>query len=266
MEIYKYRNYKTYLKEAIENVARRGFKTELAKAAGCTQSYLSQVINANPELTPDQALAIAEFLRLDSGETDFFLTLVDLSRAGTPRLKKRLQGKLERALEERLRTVSAVERDERHKLSTAESDFYYSKWYHVAIHILTACEDFQRPEQIASRLALPVREVELALQEMLLYKLVEKKDGGRYVHSGQNIHLPTHSLHNQVNHLNWRLRALQSAHDPGVIHYTSVFALSREEWDELKTHILRFLAEQSKRIGQSGSENAYVFCCDLFPA
>ena len=85
-----------------------GFKTELARAAGCTPSYLSQVVSGKPELTPDQAVAIADFLRLGPTETEFFLILVDQSRAGTPRLKSYLQKKLESALDSRLRTESVI--------------------------------------------------------------------------------------------------------------------------------------------------------------
>ena len=88
MNIFKYDDYKKFLKDFIKNLNRRGTITELARACACTHSYLSQVLNESPELTPDQALAATDFLQLTSFESEYFLMLVLKSRAATPKLKK----------------------------------------------------------------------------------------------------------------------------------------------------------------------------------
>ena len=62
MRIFEFNSYKSYLSHYIETSGRRGLISELAKAAGCTHSYLSQVLNGKPELTPDHAWALADHL------------------------------------------------------------------------------------------------------------------------------------------------------------------------------------------------------------
>jgi len=263
MNIFESDDYKSFLRSVIAQASRRGFLTELARMAGCTQSYLSQVLGGKPELTPDQAIAIAEALALSEGETRYFIHLVHYGRATTPRLKSYYQRKLKLGRERALKLSSAVAKTNALELSGEQIDFYYSVWTVSAIHILTACSDYQRPESIAARLSLPVREVEVILQRLVKSQLVVKKQG-KYSHSGQHLHLPTQSLHNHLNHFNWRTRGLQSTTDESALHYTSVFAVDREEWPRLRRNLLSFIETQRRQIAGSGAEDGFAFCCDLF--
>src|SRR5687768_13356982 len=89
MRIFNFLDYKKYLKEVIrENRGTHGYKTRLAKAAGCRSSYLSQVLHGNFDLSPEHALGLANFWGLSTTEKDFFIQLVHLARAGTKELKK----------------------------------------------------------------------------------------------------------------------------------------------------------------------------------
>lgn len=263
MELFLVDDYKTYLKGAIKEAARRGFLTEMARAAACTQSYLSQVLNGKPELTPDQALMITAFLGMKAEAADYFMNLVHLSRASSSQLRSFHEKKIKSLRDQHLRTSTAVRATTQNKIPLSERDYYYAQWTVPAVHILTSCHEYQTAERLAERLNLGVREVETILQRLAQIGLV-KKSAGRFIHSGKNVHLETHSLHNQINHLNWRLKGLNSTQQESAIHYTSSFAIDRKDWDRMRRHLLTFLEEQRKQIGGSGSEDAYVFCCDLF--
>lgn len=236
--------------------------TELAAAAGCTQSYFSQVLHGKPELTPDQALALGEALGLGLGEAEYFLLLVQHARASTLKLKTHIANKMQETAARRLSTASAVAATSDGAAEEALRDFYYASWRHSAVHILTACAAYQKPDAIAAHLGLPVREVVEILAKLTEGGLVKRR-GSSFVHGGRNLHLPTPSLHNRLNHLNWRMRAVEALPESGV-HYSSAFAISRKDWDSLREKLLRFIEEQRKEIGHSGSEEAFVFCCDLF--
>lgn len=263
MNIFEAVSYKQFLRHHIRAIGRRGYITELSAAAGCTQSYFSQVLHGKPEITPDQALALGEALGLPEIEAEYFLLLVQHSRASTPKLKAHLAEKMRETAARRLSTESAVAATSDGAAEEASRDFYYASWRPSAVHILTACEVYQRPAAIAAHLDLPVREVEGILARLVEYGLVKQK-GGLYQHAGKNLHLPTASLHNRLNHLNWRLRALAEPAVGEGIHYSSAFAISRADWGSLREKLLRFIGEQRKEIAASGSEDAFVFCCDLF--
>ena len=263
MGLFEYKSYKTLLKDHIHAVNRRGYITEMATAAGCTQSYLSQVVHGKPELTPDQGLGLAEFFGFGPIETEYFLLLVQFARATTPKLREHLKKQITDLAARRLHTEAAVKATSDGAIAEKLRDFYYASWTIGAVHILTACADTQRADQIAARLHLPLSEVTHVLQWLIEHGFV-KREADRFVHSGKNVHLPTASIHNRVNHLNWRLKGLESTSDKQSIHYTSAFAISAADRDKLKQKLLAYIEEQRRDIGSSGSETPFVFCCDLF--
>jgi uncharacterized protein (TIGR02147 family) len=263
MTLYDYTDYKAYLRDHLKNLHRRGAITELARVAGCSHSYLSQVLSGKPELTSDQAMAATDFLQHDGEEAKYFLTLVLLSRASTPKLRKHFEAQLKAQKMQRLQLKSAVSPRTDAELDIADRDFYYSSCNVQMIHTLTACPDFQSIAALTARLNLTPKEITETLDWLAKRHLVKKKDG-RYLHSGKNIHLPTASIHTKIHHLNWRLRGLESSADPEVIHYTSTFAIDRKDADKLRADLLSFIEKQREGISNSGSQEIMTFCCDLF--
>ena len=263
MTPFDYTDYKTYLKDYLEKLHRRGVITELARVAGCSHSYLSQVLSGKPELTPDQALAATDFLQLGAEETKYFLTLVLQSRASTPKLKKHFELQIKNLKAQRLQLKSAVSARSDAELEVADRDFYYSHCNVQLVHTLTACGEFQTVSAIAQRLNLTTKEVAETLDWLAKRHLIKKKEG-RYLHSGKNVHLPTESIHNKINHLNWRLKGLETSSNNEVVHYTSIFAIDRNDMEKLRAQLLVFIEKQREQISNSGSEEIMTFCCDLF--
>jgi uncharacterized protein (TIGR02147 family) len=263
MSVFEFNSYKSFLNHYIKNTERRGIISELARAAGCTHSYMSQVLNGKPDLTPDQAWALTEHLSFSKEETDYFFTLVLFERAVTVKLKKNLEAKLKTARSSQLQISKVIAKTVDHQVQAELRDKYYSQWSVGAVHTLTASSSFQSVEQLAKRLNLSAINIEEHLNWLVESKLV-RKSGNRFTHSGQSIHLPTESVHNQINHLNWRLRAGQNSLKEDEVHYTSTFTISKNEWDDLRSSLLKFIDHQRKKIQSSGSEEGYVFCCDLF--
>jgi uncharacterized protein (TIGR02147 family) len=96
MNIYEATNYKDFLGTKILAYRMvKGYKSKLAKAAGFSPSFLSQVIHGHVELTPEHALRLAQFWELNENETDYFMLLVDHSRAGSIILRNRISQKME---------------------------------------------------------------------------------------------------------------------------------------------------------------------------
>src|SRR4051794_2039842 len=94
--IFEVEDYRKVLKKKLEaDGSVRGYRTKLAAAAGCQPAYLNHVLDSGAEFTPDHAAGISEFWGLDDLASEYFLNLVHLARAATPRLGNQLQKKLE---------------------------------------------------------------------------------------------------------------------------------------------------------------------------
>jgi uncharacterized protein (TIGR02147 family) len=264
MEIrcFDYTSYKSFLKAVIDQAERRGMVTELAEAAGCQRSYLSQVLNGPAQLTPDHAFGIADHLRFTSSESDYFLLLVDHERAATLKLRKRLSEKLE-SLRREQNTVSRTVQIER-PVDLEIQGAYFSSWHMAAIHAATSMDRLQTVESISSRLSLSKAVVESGLERLLKMGLV-KKERQRWLFHGGNVHLDESSPWNASNHHNWRARAILDAQTASEgLHYTSVFTLSQADFESLRKSLLRFIDKSRKEIAVSPSEELASFCCDLF--
>lgn len=263
MNVFESTSYKNFLNDYIKNAERRGVISELARAAGCTHSYMSQLLNGKPDLTPDQAWALTDYLSFSKEEADYFFTLLLFDRAVSPKLKKSLETKLKAIRSAQLQTVRVIAKTTDHQIQVGLRDKYYSQWSIGAVHTLTASENFQTIENLSKRLSIPTVDIDEHLKWLIESNQV-KKVGNRFVHAGQSVHLPTESLHNRINHLNWRLRSVESSAKEDEVHYTSTFTLSKDDWDVLRASLLKFIDNQRKKIQSSGSEEGYAFCCDLF--
>ena len=77
----------------------RGSIKKMAAALKVHPSLISQVLNGIKDFTSEQANDLAIFFGLKERETEYFLCLVNIERAGNTRLKAFLQNKLGRLAE-----------------------------------------------------------------------------------------------------------------------------------------------------------------------
>lgn len=176
MQVFDHANYLVVLQEVLaENAGIRGYKSSMARAMGCQASYLSQVLVGKVNITPEQALALADFWNFEELETEFFLTLVNYERAGTERLRRRLR----KAIEE-LREKSYLFRSQHRgnvkplvKVNPEDAIFYWSNWECTAIFEYLKLPEARKLSQIAQRFHLPLEFVGRLLERMKRMGLVE---------------------------------------------------------------------------------------------
>lgn len=264
MRVYECDDYKAYLANKIEeNKMVKGYRGFLAEAANCKKSFISQVLNSHVHFTPDHAASLAEFWRLTAAETTFFIDLVLYARAGAPALKKVIHERLQLTKTEQTELSTRLRWE---SISDTEiQQTFFSSWYWSAIHVIVAIQKYSSAQAIAARLGLPISLVEDAIEKLSQWKLIEKTKLGWKV-TENKIHLPRASAMNEMNHLNWRHRALTSLQkqESSALHYSMVFALSLEDFEKLKELLLQFLEGAHGLIGPSPSEEIMGFTCDLF--
>lgn len=263
MSVFRYDSYKNFLRDELALRKRPGLMTDLASQVGCDRTYLSQVLSGKAQLTPDHALTLAEAWALSAEEADFFLLLVLKERSGLPKAKQKIVEKLEKARKENLNLSKAIQTKEPTiDLPDALKLSYYSNWKFPAAHILTSIPE-QTLGKIAQALYSTEEETASVLQTLGEMGLIEKT-GGRYHHRSGNLHIPADSPLVSFHHLQWRMRAIDSASSKKGTHYTDVFSVSASDLPALQALLLSFIEKMRKRVSASGTETALAFTCDLF--
>ncbi len=264
MNIYDYDDYKDYLSAHIKTKKGvRGYQGILAESAKCHPSYFSQALKGKQELTPDQGINIAIFLNLNSSETQYFMNLLSYARAFNPDLKKflKLQIESQKNVSEKL-SDRIIKQDNVQEVDS----IYYSSWMWLAVHMITSCPEFQNAEMISKRLNIEMPKlIEILKKLESMGLIVNENSQWRYLRAPS--HLPAESHMTEMNHFNWRNRAIldvQKGHVKESIHYSSVFTMSKKDYSHLRNRIFNMIDESRKLIGPSDSEEAYSFCCDVF--
>src|SRR5437016_3714585 len=135
MSPFEFKEYKSFVRWKIDgNRGIRGYQSQLARAAGCSRSFLSQVLGRDIDLTRDHAAGLGEFWSLDPLQFEYFLTLVDLSRVRSEHLRNHLERKLARIRGDHSNLSKRLGKE---AIDGARAELiYYSSWTYGAIHML----------------------------------------------------------------------------------------------------------------------------------
>jgi uncharacterized protein (TIGR02147 family) len=265
-KVFLYSDYKKLLNEhAKAPEVKRGYLKELAEASGCQRSYFSSVLHTHNHLTPDQAFALTTYWNLSNTETEYFLVLVDLARAGGRPLRERLLGRLQQLRTEQEDLSKRLERPSIE--ATNEGEFtYYSSWIFSAVHILTSIPQFQTAKAIAAKLNIPEDQANMVLSFLKKMNLVEEVSSSQWKHSSASRHVGRGSPLVSLHHNNWRQRAVLAAQlnsDQGV-HFTSITAMTTSAFEQIKMRFLENIEHCNRIAGPSECERLVCFEMDLF--
>jgi plasmid maintenance system antidote protein VapI len=100
MDLFNQEDYKLFVRGKVRAMASRGrgqYK-KMAESLCVHPTLISQIFKGPRHLTPEQAAEVVAFLGLGEQEAEYFLTLVELNRAGSQRLKALLEKRRERIL------------------------------------------------------------------------------------------------------------------------------------------------------------------------
>lgn len=266
MHVTEFSQYKQVIADNIkQNQNLRGYSSLLAKAAGCSRSFLSQVLapNLDVDLTRDHAIGLCQFWNYDELETNYFLLLVDLARARFPRLTEFLKSQIEKAKRDLKNLSRQVQKEPLSSL--AAETHYYSKWETAAIHILLTIPEYRHVKKISERLQMELNEVEKILKNLIELDLVER-NSSEYQPKNKDMNLSETSPLSAVNHANWRMKAVTALQKRGSdnLHFSSIFSMSREDLKKLREMIRKFILESRHMIINSPAEELVCLNIDCF--
>lgn len=265
-DIYKFSDYKDYLRQWIDTQAGggRGMQRKIAAAIGVQNPYISAVLNGNAHLSPEQAEAFNIFADHSELESHFFHLLVQHARAGTKALslyyKKQLDGARAHSLDMSQRIAKKV------TLPSEMIRTYFSMWYFAAIHILLTIPQFRTVDDLNKITRLPKKKLLSILEILQSAGLVTKKTN-QYFPESIHMHLDNNSDSILQHHTNWRLESLkniQNSYSAEDLHYSSVITISERDFAELKRRLVNEVQEMQKIINPSPAEKMFCFNIDLF--
>jgi uncharacterized protein (TIGR02147 family) len=263
--IYEFLDYKKYLNDLIDSDQNhgRGKKKKLAEFIGCQVSHISNVLSGPGHFSAEQAEVVTRFFGLNPSETDYFLTLVQMNRAGTNELKQFYQNNLQEKSEKYLGLKNRLKMPD--SLVEGQEARYYSSWHFAAVHVCTSIPGLQTRDALANKFNLSLRRTDEILNFLCETGLI-KKEGIRFVISRPMLHLDKKSPNIFKHHTNWRLRAAAALDqfEKSSLHYSSVVSISQKDIPKVQDIFSKALTEAINLISKSPEEECAVICLDLF--
>jgi uncharacterized protein (TIGR02147 family) len=264
-ELFDYLDYREYLRSFFKSLPKAGFGqlSRAAKALGIQPSLFTGILKGEKNLTPEQALEFAHYAGLSELETEYFTTLVQFDRAGTQRLRSRLEKKLAE-LREKSKLLKSRLPPEKEMPEQAKA-LFYSEWYYSAIRIVTSVESMQTPEAIANSLGLQRQTILRVLDFLLANNLVVFSDG-RFQMGPQSTHIGSGELLVSRHHTNWRLKAIEAinAETKENLHFTSPLSISKNDAETVRKLLTQTIDRIFEIVDPSPAEEVDCLCMDWF--
>jgi uncharacterized protein (TIGR02147 family) len=257
MNLFDYEDYRAYLKAylAQDNNSPK-IRKALLEATGMSTSFLTQVLTEVKQLSPEHAYEISLHAGFTEKETDYFLLLVEFSRAGSHKLKARYSSKLHRLRSEARQIAAKVTTQV--VLTEEEKATYYASWIYTGVRNIIPTPNGKSIKDIAAKLDLPEMSVERAVQFLLDIDFIAKDENGLNYRRGFSHIDSTHPLVFR-HHQNWRQRAIHKMdhYKEEHLHYTVPMALSKETAAKFRAELL----EHIKQMNQTPKNNPEVGYC-----
>jgi Helix-turn-helix. len=262
--VFQFSDYKSYLEDLEKHSSLKGFRSRIAEATGCQNAFVSQVLNGHVNFNLEQALKIAEFLNLKTDESQYFMWMVELKRAGTPDLKKYFQNLMKDLREKNVEIKDRVGIPQ--VLSTEAQTTYYSSWIYSAVHMGAMIGSMNSASKIAEGLQISESKAIEVVNFLITNGLLEGST--QKFHSGKiQIHLGKNTANITKHHTNWRIEAMKSldnTENKTDLHYSGISCLSEEDAQNIKTLFVDMIANYVKIVEKSPEETLYTFNLDLF--
>lgn len=231
----------------------RGEFRKIAAHLGVHSTLVSHIFRGASELTLEQAVSLAKYLGLNDFECEYFLNLVQKSRAGTTAL----QALIERRLEQQRVQASQVSKriSPQRVLDEKDKAMFYSDWFYSAIRLISSIHGYQDPDSIAAHLHLNNSTVNRAI-EFLIETGLCKMVNGKLQHTVQTTHVPAESPLAARHHKNWRLKAMERYPYMGTseLAFTMPVTLSVGDAVRVRKMILDFIQNVDRIFDKSPPE------------
>lgn len=266
MNLFESNDYRAYLEDHIKAQPKRGhgMKLKIAEELRVHPTLVTQVLKGRKSFSSEQAFKIAKFIGLNDLEKDYFLTLLELDRAGTSELRKFLEKKLLKLREEGAKVKNRV--SVYSTLSESDQALFYSHWYYSAVRLSSGLDGNMTLQSLADRLDLPEDLVRKILDFLISRGLVVEQKNGSLTQGPQNTFLPSDSPLISRHHMNWRMKAIERHPklSTNELAFSAPVTLSERDFSTVHKICLDFIQKVSKVVSDSPPEQLGCINIDWF--
>jgi uncharacterized protein (TIGR02147 family) len=265
MDAFEHKDYRSLIRARIAAYPKKGHGqlSRLASTLGVSSALISQVLGGDKNLSEEQACQAAEHFGFSEPETIYFLTLVQLERAGTPSLRRIHESQAALLRENASRVRGRVKPEK--ELTFEQQAVFYSHWLFTAVHTLSSIPAFQYPDAMATHLRVPLQKVREVATWLVEHSLCVEKDGKLLLGPASTM-TDRDSLLASRHHANWRQRALEtmSRFSPQDFFFTASFSISERDYSEFRKQLVQLIDGLAKRVGETTPEELAVINVDFF--
>lgn len=266
MNLFEFTDFREYLEAFVKTQPRNGhgYKLKIAEALRVHPTLITQILKGRKSFSNEQAYALTQFMGLSDIEKDYFLTLIDLDRAGSVSLKKFIESKLLKLRQEHAKVKNRV--PVYASLSEADQALFYSQWYYSAVRLSSGISDKVTAESLQQDLNLPESLIKNVLEFLISRGLVIEKEDKTLDRGPQNTFLPSDSPMISRHHMNWRMKAIERHPrlTPEELGFSAPLTLAESDIPEVRKMCLDFIQQVSKKVSTSSAEKLACLNIDWF--
>jgi uncharacterized protein (TIGR02147 family) len=264
-DIFEFDEYRRFIAAHLKALPNEGYGqlAKIARAISLNPSTLTLVLQGEKDFTLDQANDFCEYLGMAELETEAFILLVLLARAGKPNLKSRLLKQIQALRKKSNELKNRL--PPKAELTEEAKSIFYSQWYYSGIRVLTSISEYRSVENISQRLRLPKSTVKQALDFLLRIGLCKEKAGKAQI-GPLSTHLGADSPLVSRHHQNWRLKAIEKSDQISTneLMFTSPISIARGDIPRVKKILMAAVEECFKVIDSTTPEELVCLNIDWF--
>lgn len=258
--LYAMNDFRTYVWQWVQSRGRGEFG-RIAKYLSIHTTLVSQIFNGHKCLTEEQAAKLCDYMGLSATETDYFIKLVLIERAGSEQLKTIYRRQLKQLQSQATEIKSRVPISK--ELTTQDRAIFYSSWLYSFVRLLTSIDRFQSVQEISAYLGIPLSRTQEILEFLTSRGLCELHEG-KYRRTDKNTHIEAQSPLVVRHHQNWRGKSL-SLHEKMSLEdlaFTSPLTISKADIPKVRSILLEAISEIAKVVEKSPSEEVVYLGID----
>lgn len=266
MNIFEHTNYRTYLRDYIKELPRkgRGELSNIAKHLNVNTTLLSQIMSGARDFNQEQTYSLSLYLGHTELEMEYFSLILQIERASSVEFKVHLRKKIADVKNESLKLSKRISYEK--KLSEQQKTVFYSSWIYSAVHIYTSLvEEGVSFDELYRRFGLSKSRT-LDTIKFLLSSGIITETSGKYQPGVQSTFVEQGSPHLLKHHSNWRVKAIQKSENLSdtEMMVTGQFSLSKKDFLRLREQLTEFLRAVNLAVKDTVPEEIVCLNIDWF--
>ncbi len=200
---------------------------------------------------------------LNEAESDYFILLVQIQRAGTQSLKRKFERDLQKIKTKSQDIATRVAVDAR--LSDSDAAQFYSSWLYAAVRQLSSIPEFQNRSRLLEKYNIKKDELNRVVDFLISTNLCIEKSG-KVLIGPNKTHLDSKSPLVYLHHKNWRLKGIEKHNNlnENELMYSAPFTVSANDFLLFREKIVQLIQELVEITDSSKPETLACFNADLF--